>query len=84
MSPQDTFCIVQVSSLTDTLMGKVKQDSQSTVRVSTDGVNCILSWNGSTPSELSSETTYTYAQILSLVNDTGGDWYEEPLGIPNP
>ena len=72
-----TYTIIPTSELTKQLVAVTCQTSMEDVRRSTDGTQCILSWEGTTPTELVSKTTYTHEQMLALVQDVNGDWYEE-------
>ena len=74
-----TYTIIPTSELTEELVAVTSQTSLEDVRRSVDGVNCILSWIGSTPAALSDKDTYTHAQMLALVKDTEGQWYEDSV-----
>ena len=80
MIPSDrTYIIINTADLTDTIIAKCLQTSSGTTRKSVAGVErSILSWNGSTPPELSSYTQYTHDQIKAIVDDEAGDWYQAP------
>jgi hypothetical protein len=73
------YVIINVSDLTDTIIGKCLQTSSDTCRKSVKGTDrVILSYNNTVPSELSSYTQYTHSQIRAIVDDTAGDWYKDP------
>lgn len=80
MTPNERkYAIVDYSSVTDTMMGQVVQNSKSELRRSASGTDrAIVSWEGKKPTSLYGITQYTHSQILSLVNDQDGDWYEDP------
>jgi len=74
-----TYIIIDTANVTEAIVAKCLQTSLGTIRKSVKGVDrTILSWNGSTPSELSSYTQYTHDQIKAIVDDEAGDWYKDP------
>lgn len=73
-----TYTIVPFADVTDSMVDQCIQTSKDALRHTTSGTDrVILKWNGATPSLLSSYTTYTYSEILTIVNDENGDWYTE-------
>ena len=50
------------------LVAKAIQTSIDTLRKSVDGTKAILKWDGDTPEEFESMTTYSHNQILSLIH----------------
>ena len=44
------------------------------LRKNKDGSKVIVKYSGNKPSFLNNKTIYTHEQILSIVNDTDGDW----------
>lgn len=75
------YAIVDYSSITDAMLSQVLQDSLQTLRRSASGTDrAILSWNGNKPTKLYGITAYTHSQIIAIVNDVDGDWYEDPEG----
>jgi hypothetical protein len=84
MQVLSTYQIILVSELTSAVLAVVNQDSADTVRKSLDSTKCIVSWEGATPSALSSGQNYTHEQILAIIDDEQGEWYIAPPSIPNP
>lgn len=78
------YAIVDYSSVTDTMIGQVLQSSKSSCRRSVSGTDrAIVSWNGKKPTSLYGITAYTHSQMLSIVNDTSGDWYSDEQATPS-
>lgn len=84
MQVSSTYQIVLLTDLTQSIIDAVNQDSSSTVRKSNDGTKCIVSWEGATPSALSTGQNYTHEQVLAIINDEQGEWYVAPPDVPNP
>lgn len=47
------------------------------VRYSTDGSKFIVKYEGNKPYCLYGKTVYTHEQMLAIVNDQTGEWYQE-------
>lgn len=78
------YAIVDYSSVTESMISQVLQDSISSCRRSVSGVDrAIVSWNGNKPTSLYGITAYTHSQMLAIVNDTSGDWYSDAQSIPS-
>jgi len=84
MQVSSTYQIILFDDLTLPVIDEVNQNNKDTVRRSQDGTKCIVSWEGATPSVLSSGQNYTHEQILAIVNDEQGEWYVAPPDVPNP
>ena len=48
------------------------QNSKDTLRLSVDGTQALLKWEGETPEILASANTYTHSEILEVLS--GPDW----------
>ena len=51
------------------------QNSKDTLRLSVDGTQALLKWEGETPEVLSSANTYTHSEILEILS--GPSWTEQ-------
>ena len=59
------WVIVNVSDITDEMIGSAIQTSMSTLRKSLDGTKAILKWDGETPTCFDGMTTYNHSEILT-------------------
>lgn len=48
------------------------QSSKDTLRLSVDGTQALLKWEGETPEVLASASTYTHSEILEILS--GPSW----------
>ena len=48
------------------------QNSKDTLRLSVDGAQALLKWEGETPEVLASASTYTHSEILEILS--GPSW----------
>ena len=48
------------------------QNSKDTLRLSVDGAQALLKWEGETPEVLASASTYTHSEILEILS--GPNW----------
>ena len=69
------WVIVNVSDITDEMIGSAIQTSMSTLRKSLDGTKAILKWDGETPTCFDGMTTYNHSEILAELS--GSDWTED-------
>ena len=81
MSDTATYGVALISDVTADVISAVKQNSLDTARKCSNNLKCILSWDGDAPAGLS-VTTYTYDEMLALVNDETDEWYVAPPPIP--
>ena len=51
------------------------QNSIDTLRLSVDGTQALLKWEGETPEVLASASTYTHSEILEILS--GPSWTEQ-------
>jgi hypothetical protein len=58
------WVIVNVSDITDEMIGSAIQSSMDTLRKSLDGTKAILKWDGDTPTCFDGMTTYNHSEIL--------------------
>ena len=69
------WVIVNVSDITDEMIGNVNQTSTSTLRKTLDGNKAILKWDGDTPDCFDGMTTYSHSEIR--IELAKSDWTEE-------
>lgn len=81
MSNTSTYGIALISDVTSDVLAAVRQDSLDTLRKCSNNLKCILSWDDDAPAGLSA-TTYTYEEMLAIVNDENDEWYIAPPAIP--
>ena len=76
-----TYVILNTTEITDensTIdFSQLLNRNASMLRYSNDNSKAIIKYNGSKPSFLTGKTTYTHSQILSILNNSDGDWYTE-------
>ena len=66
------WVILNVSDVTDEMVDNSIQTSLDTLRKSVNDSQCILKWDGDTPSCFDGMTTYNHSQILETLK--GEDW----------
>ncbi len=59
------WVIVNVSDITEEMIGSAIQSSMDTLRKSLDGTQAILKWDGDTPTCFDGMTTYNHSEILT-------------------
>ena len=59
------WVIINVSDITDEMIGSAIQTSMNTLRKTLDNSKAILKWDGDTPSVFDGMTTYTHSEILT-------------------
>ena len=59
------WVIVNVSDITDEMLGSAIQSSMDTLRKTLDGTKAILKWDGDTPTCFDGMTTYNHSEILT-------------------
>ena len=65
------YVIIPTSELTDDMISSAIVSSKDTVRKALDNSNCMLKFDGDTPSCFSSYSIYTYDEIITeLAKDT--------------
>ena len=72
------YIILNTSELDSLDFNELLNTSEDYVRKSTDGTKAIVSYEGTIPSGLSGKTEYTNSELLTIVNDTNGEWYIAP------
>ena len=72
------YIILNTSELDSLDFNELLNTSEDYVRKSTNGTKAIVSYEGTTPSALSGKTEYNNSQLLTIVNDTNGEWYTAP------
>lgn len=70
------YVIINAGEVSSVDFSKVKETSQNTLRYSRDGTKTFVKFDGDTPSFLDGKTQYNHSQILSILNDAAGDWYD--------
>ena len=66
------WVILNVSDITDEMIGSAIQSDIDSLRKSLDNSKAILKWDGDTPSCFDGMTTYTHSEILTEL--AGSDW----------
>ena len=66
-----TYIIINITEIGLIDFNEVLETSQSTIRISVDGTQTVLKWNGSEPSFVSSLSSYdgpyTHSEILTIM-----------------
>ena len=75
-----TYIILNTTEITDensTIdFSQLLNRNASMLRYSNDNSKAIIKYDGYKPSFLTGKTTYTHSQILDIINDTEGEWYQ--------
>jgi len=72
-----TYVILTASQALNIDYDDVIEDSARTLRWNHDNSKTFVKFTGSTPSWLSGRTTYTKAQILTILSDPDREWVED-------
>ena len=71
------YVIITSSDVSSVDFTKVQETSAETLRWSNDNTKTFVKYEGYKPTCLHGKTAYTYAEILTILNDVDGDWYVE-------
>ena len=72
------YMIIPFTDVTDEMVENAIETSMDTLRHSQKGTDrVLLKFNGDTPEVFDGITTYTYPEILAILNDTDGDWWSD-------
>ena len=76
-----TYIIINITEIGLIDFNEVLETSQSTIRISVDGTQTVLKWNGSEPSFVailsSYDGPYTHSEILPIMATTA--WICDPI-----
>ena len=61
---------------------KVIETSVDTLRYSNDGSKTFVKYEGNKPSFLYGKDTYNHSEILAILRDENGEWWEEDIYGP--
>ena len=74
-----TWIVINTDEVTDEMLSNIPQDylkhifsSEDKFITSVDDSKILLNWEGDTPSCFNGKTTYSYSQILEILE--GDDW----------
>jgi hypothetical protein len=70
------YVIIEPSELSNLDFSKLATTSSNTVRYNLARNKCLVSFIGTTPSELNGKTEYTEAQIFTIIDNISNGWYE--------
>jgi hypothetical protein len=73
-----TYVILTAAQALNIRYDDVHETSPQTLRWSNDNTKTFVKYSGETPSWLEGKTSYTHAQILSILNNPEGEWYTDP------
>ena len=71
------YIILNVSELDSLDFNELLTTSKDLARRNVAGDKALVSYEGTTPSALSSKTEYTHTEIKTILDDIGNGWYEE-------
>tara|TARA_R100000544_G_scaffold33503_1_gene20005 strand:- start:1132 stop:1368 length:237 start_codon:yes stop_codon:yes gene_type:complete len=71
------YVIITSSDVSSVDFTKVQETSAETLRWNNDNTKTFVKYEGSKPTFLQGKTTYTYTEILTILNDVNGEWYVE-------
>ena len=69
------YAIINASEVSSMDFSQLSTTSQDTMRYNVAEDKAIVKFTGNTPSFLSGKTIYSHSEILTVVNNTGGEWY---------
>jgi hypothetical protein len=72
------FVIISSDEVSSVDFSLVLETSADTLRYNNDNTKTFVKFDqDTTPSFLDGKTQYTHSEILSILNDTSGEWYSE-------
>jgi hypothetical protein len=72
------FVIISSDEVSSIDFSLVLETSADTLRYNNDNTKTFVKFDqDTTPSFLDGKTQYTHSEILSILNDTSGEWYSE-------
>ena len=71
------YVIITSSDVSSVDFTKVQETSAETLRWNNDNTKTFVKYEGYKPTFLHGKTAYTYAEILTILNDVDGEWYVE-------
>ena len=71
------YVIIDSEDVSSVDFTKVQETSADTLRWNKDNTKTFVKYEGYKPTCLHNKTAYTYAQILTILNDVNGEWYVE-------
>ena len=71
----EKYVIINASEASSVNFSQVNETSADTLRYSLDDSQTFVKFDGDTPSFLSGKTSYTYSEMITILD--GEDWYEE-------
>ena len=75
MAYQRKYVIINASEVSSVDFSQVIETSADTLRYSLDNSKTFVKFDGDTPSFLNGKTSYTYSEMITILD--GSDWYEE-------
>tara|TARA_R100001463_G_C3472299_1_gene216023 strand:+ start:501 stop:740 length:240 start_codon:yes stop_codon:yes gene_type:complete len=77
MSFERKYVILDISELDNLDFSKVMEDSAETIRKNLAGTQFFVKFTGTIPEQLKGKDTYNHTDIMSILNDPSGGWFEE-------
>ena len=71
------YVIINSSEVASVDFSQVLETSTDTLLYNRENTKTYVKYDGDQPSFLSGKTEYTHSEILTILNDTGGEWYRE-------
>ena len=71
------WVIISQSDVSSVDFSKVMETSANALRYSLDGSKTFVKYEGNKPSFLTGKTVYTHSQILAILDDVDGDWWDD-------
>ena len=71
----EKYVIINASEVSSVNFSQVNETSVDTLRYSLDDSQTFVKFDGDTPSFLNGKTSYTYSEIITILDRE--DWYEE-------
>ena len=76
--PNRKFVIILSDEVSSVDFSLVLETSADTLRYNNDNTKTFVKFDqDTTPDFLDGKTQYTHSEILSILNDTSGEWYSE-------
>jgi hypothetical protein len=70
------YVIINSSEVSSIDFSQVEETSTNTLRYNLDETKTFVKFKGSTPSFLNGKTQYTNFQMISMLQDVNGEWYD--------
>jgi len=70
------YVIINSTEVSSVDFSQIEETSAATLRYNKDASKTFVKFNGDTPAFLDGKTQYTNSQMLTLLQDDSGEWWD--------